>query len=239
VAIRAYYDGSSDEKRANWLTLANFSGTDEAWNAFEAERGNVLSQHNAPRSIDGSPFIHMADAMKQGQEFSGWTIGQVKALVFELVKAINCHSLYGAVCTVNLVDYKRAKHHLRTHPDSPESICVEQCVNAIHIPPGCERAPGLLHLYFGQNDKFRHKIGRVWDRTKKRKDAGWPLQIAQIDTVNSREVFGIQAADVVAWIFNRHYTIGDQEDMWFWVSLLQPSELYDYDKIMKKYGVAQ
>jgi hypothetical protein len=235
MAIRAYYDGSADERREHWITLAGFSAADCKWKKFKLDWHDTLVAHRAPVSpISGEPYVHMKEAMSGSKGYLGWSLNRVKPMIKDLNRVLFKFNeqVSGAVCTVNLDDYQLAKKHIAGHPDSPECICVDTCVSAIAIPRYCKDRS--LHLYFDKNEPFLHKINRVWLENKKRKEAGWPRQIQGIVKINSQSEIGVQAADVIAWIFNRHYTIGDHEDMYSWASF-QPSKLFNYDRIMARY----
>jgi hypothetical protein len=238
MAISVYYDGSADGNRKHWLTLAGFSATDRRWKEFNSHWHKVLGDHNAPRCpVSQNRYIHMNEAMFGTGGYTGWKIDQVKRLVKDLCNILFQYNgkIHGAVCTVNLDDYCRAKRIISGHPDSPECICVDTCVSAIAIPPYYRNRRRVLRLYFDKNEPFLHKINRVWERNKRRNGGGWPLQIAIIASVDMHIEYGVQAADLIAWIFNRHYNTGDHEDMYSWARF-QPSKLFDYEKILARYN---
>ena len=52
---------------------------------------------------------------------------------------------------------------------------------------------------------------KSWVRQIDKSGIGWAPLIASIVQADSKEVTALQAADLLAWIINRHYTEGDRE----------------------------
>jgi hypothetical protein len=243
--IKAYFDGSyygggnSDDPRCRSVTLSGFAASESVWKKFEIDWGKVLAKY-------GISSFHMSDAMSLGGKFSrrhGWDEIKRSRLIGELLEVLGKlrfinkfaleSNLIASTCTVLMDDYRRAKKEnpkLRT----PEAICVRFCVNQmpydIDIVSGGDRPQFVL--FFDRNEKFLHTIKRVWDRHKKKPEAGWPKQINLITDGNSMEMRPFQAADMFAWVVNKHNR-GESSPYAIATFLVTAhySFLFDYNKI--------
>src|SRR4030042_6844117 len=127
VSIRAYYDGSgkSNNPETQFLTLAGYAGTPEAWIEFEQRWSKVLQSWDCD-------YLHMQEARQLKGKFEGWDNDTVDRLLADLFN--ECFSpigwenyknqFYGASCTVNLEDYRKAYSEIPTLK-KPEVICVD------------------------------------------------------------------------------------------------------------------
>lgn len=213
VTLKAYYDGSGNSRdlAAEYLTLAGYVGTSDAWNQFEKRWSQVLGRY--PCS-----YLHMNEARLLKGEFEGWTHERVTALLADLFN--DCLSptgwedfkgeFYGASCAVNIADYRKAKEDVPSLK-SMESICVDYVITIalmalpenLDLPFGKE---GTLELFFDKGEPFKNKVDRMW-RGKPRGKLKGPLQLVSgIGSVDMRDVIGLQAADFLAWNTNRYYT---------------------------------
>lgn len=250
TTIRAYYDGSGNprDSQAQFLTLAGYAGTANAWQAFEKKWASVLQRH-------GCEYLHMREAWSLVGEFAkrkGWAKEKVQSLLADLFN--ECLSpigwqnfkgqFYGASCIVNLADYKKA-HIEMPQLKEPESICVDFVVTIalmalpenLSLPFGKE---GTIQLFFDKNEPFRHKVERTW-RKKPRKKLEHPLRlVSSIEEADLRDVIGLQAADFLAWSTNRYYVHGLTERGAFaGIARVLASPVferyYDYNKLQKEF----
>lgn len=218
LMIKAYYDGSydrglkSEDPKCRAITLAGLAASESVWEKFEIEWGKVLAKYgNIER-------FHMTDVMSLGRKFSrrhGWDEIKRSRLIGELLEVFGKlrsikefalgSNLMASTCTVLMDDYRRAQQENRKLR-SPEAICVRFCSNQmpydIDVESGGDR-PQLV-LFFDRGEKFRHTIDTVWCKHKRKADAGWPKQIKQIALGNSLEMVPLQAADLFAWVVNKH-----------------------------------
>jgi hypothetical protein len=243
VTIKSYYDGSgsSPDLAMSYVTLAGFSATHEAWEEFKRLWRAVLAKWSCP-------YLHMKEAKQLAGPFFGWTHEEVNQLVTELANQCLAHvswtthpnSFYGACCTVNLVDYRRACSEFPglNKIKSAEALCVDHVVTrALSLLPAIDDSPtgkcGSAELFFDRGEPFLHTIKRVWEREKKK--AGIFGLIARIIPVEMRQVPAIQAADMFAWHTNNGYSTGDSFSAML-VPLTCPSypQYLDYDRIVER-----
>ena len=247
VAIQAYYDGSgkSNNLTTKFLTLAGYAGTPDAWCQFEKCWAKVLQRWDCK-------YLHMKEANSLQEEFvisKGWTRERVSALLADLFN--ECLSptgwvdfkgqFYGASCTVNLMDYRKAREEKPTLKEA-EAICVDYVVTiALKALPENRNLTfgkeGTTELFFDKGESFMNKIWRVWCSKPNNKLIGKLGLISSIAGVDSRNVIGIQAADFLAWHTNRYYTHGLDEKTGAFASLIRAfaaplfSCYYDYAKL--------
>ncbi len=215
VAIKAYCDGSgkSDDRNSRYLSLAGFIAGPEAWDAFERRWGEVLARH-------GCEYLHMKDANALRGNFSTWTHERVNRLLSNLkdsclsAKAVNDYGTFVcAHCTVKLADYYSVA---ATYPQllgiKPEQFCGTLVVNvaASMLPDNASRPfgkDGTVELFFDKTESFMKHVDRDWRLNRKSRHASWNM-VSSVRPSDSKTVYGIQAADFLAWNVNRHFVTG-------------------------------
>jgi hypothetical protein len=199
MLVKAYYDCSMD---ASSVTLCGVQATESVWREFEPKWEAVLQKFQVKDNV-----LHMTYLMCLSRGFSrrhGWDEDRRRSLLTSLFNVIASfrgasYHLLARSCTVLLDDWRLAKEKLPMLR-SPEEICVNSCVGGLALPRECvgERRP--VQLYFDRNEKFMHRVRRVWERRKRQ-----PGKFSQIDTIEkiSSRHYALQAADLLAWIANR------------------------------------
>ncbi len=246
IAIQAYYDGSgkSEDPNVRFLTLAGYVGTPNAWQQFEERWHRVLQRWDCA-------YLHMNEARSLKGEFAarkGWTKDRVNVLLQDLFN--ECLSpigwgefkgeFYGASCTVNLEDYRRACADMPLN--EPEAICVD-CVVTVALralPENLEQPfgkEGSVEICFDKGEPFMHKVDKIW-RSKPNNQLEGPLQLVRsIGAKDMRDVIGLQAADFLAWHTNRYYTHGFREPTGAFAGITRVMATpmfewyYDYDRL--------
>jgi len=239
MGLKAYYDSSGNKrnKSEKVLTLSGFAASDDVWHRFKIEWKCALDDN-------GVHFFHMREAMFLKGHFNGnngWDEAKVYALVKDLFKVIGkfrTEEFEAYSCSVILSDYQRARLRI-PKLRSPEAICVNFCVGNLRIPTQDIETLKPVELFFDENEPFLNTIYRIWDQVKnKSQTRGWPKQIADIKSVNSKTSLPIQAADMFAWIVHRHLT-GSNNHPWYAATILLAdhySKIYDYEKIVAEYA---
>jgi hypothetical protein len=121
---------------------------------------------------------------------------------------------YGVACTINMQDYKRASKEIPSLKE-PEAICVDNVVTlALMALPDDPSKPfgksGTVELFFDKGERFMHKINRVWRSKPYHKLKGYHRLISAVAAVEARHVYGVQAADSLAWETLRSHATGDK-----------------------------
>ena len=142
--------------------------------------------------------------------------------------------------TVMLVDYRRAKAEIPSLMP-PEALCVNGCIGNL-VFPTADDVPATIYL--DKNESFQRQIQPVWQKRQKWFNRDWSRQIKAISTTDSTNC-GIQAADLFAWLGNKHEIMQRQTNpqdadrrMLVELSLLAffsayaRRSVYDYDKII-------
>ena len=251
ICVIAYLDGSGDTARGagsqQIVTLASIAAYQPAWVAFQRAWDLVV------QSNGGQP-IHAAALHYEASAGSITIIDKAVQVIADLdVAAFNCFA-----CGVSLSDYDRALRecpylqappHYK-QPKPPEAICVDWCTghlfNRLDIDVDKED-PVNIELVFDRNEGFIHWIHRVWTAptkvrpnwAKKRRSGDWlKARITSVKSADMETYRELQAADVVAWVVNRHHTHGDRDT---WYDKLQDKhkrdfKFYDYKALMSRYG---
>jgi hypothetical protein len=242
--MKSYFDGSGnfEDRRSDYLTLVGF--VTKAWPSFESRWEATLQEHGAPG------YLHMREATKLADGFSvknGWEENRVNDLIVSVIQSVRdlaLKDLFAFSCTVDLQVHRKL---LKTEPDLMKAphICASHCFGKL-LDHEREHNPGLaltFEVFFDRDEKFFPVIHRMWQRRwkKGRVRARVPNLfqcLASMASVNSRDVYPCQLADLLAWLINRKYTVGDRAE---WLQQLteaveyQP-HLVDADNIANYIG---
>lgn len=235
MALQVYYDGSGHDR---CITLCGVAATEDVWKRFEPRWSATLEAHNVKDN-----HLHMCDLMQLTEDFrreNGWDESKRLALLLDLWKVISefqAEHLIAYSCTVMMQDWRRCKEET-PKLCSPQSICVNFCAGGLHLHEGGSKEPFPLLLYFDKNEKFMHKINRVWQRRRRRRNNIFN-QIGTIENADWR-FYPIQLADMIAWTMNRANRGGDDSTDGFLIiaanmMIKHFSTTYDYDSIVKNY----
>lgn len=207
MIIQSYFDasGKTRDRSAQYLTLAGYSGTEDAWSEFGTNWGSILQRHEAS-------YFHCKEAIHARGEFIKWSKEHVRVLMKELINVlakINRQDLLGFSCIVALNDYAEVKSKI-PNLRPPEHLCLDHCI-------GCalrqSKRISQLEIFFDRDEPFDHAL-----RAFRNKGAWWSESIADIGPINVyRDIPAIQAADLLAWLTNRYWTKGPNDE---WAMLL-------------------
>lgn len=241
IAIRCYSDGSGkpNDLRSRFLTLCGLIGAPDAWAEFESGWAAILAANDSP------PW-HSKDAEAFRNDFADWDPARLRKLQEQLLDFLGTHThrrgIIHASCTVNLVDYRRARSEIPAIKQKPEELCAYHvAVIALGQLPDNPSAPlrkdGLLELFFDRDEPFRHPVQKEWEARKRDRSTDIMSRIVSIATVDHRDVLEIQAADLMAWSTNRHYTTGEQMRSFVSMLAVPTAHLYwDYEAFVREYG---
>ena len=158
----------------------------------------------------------MVEAMQHRGAFAGWTTERVGALLKDvfndcLVK-LDREAFIGFSCTVDLRAHRlvSAEH---PHMKSPEALCTAHCVDIVtkaarylYQPDG--PPPRSIEMTFDRGEPYGPLAQAAWGSDP---PPWWADAVLSIGVADWRAVRGLQAADLGAWTWNRHYTKQDQD----------------------------
>jgi hypothetical protein len=253
VAIKAYYDSSGkiDNPNERFLVLAGFAAPDSVWPQFESAWGDVLKEY-------GVCWFHMSELMALQGLFSrekGWDEGRRRAFILGLMNVWGKfvgERLQAYSCCLVLEDYRRISgENPSLEKKKAEEVClkccVDCCVGGLQITHEDFDVPRPISLYFDRGEPFLHRIDRVWRSTEgqkaQRNRYGWPYQVASITVADWRDVYPLQAADLLAGIVYRHYSSDNQDtcvegEEWYEASLMlmnHRTRHFDYERLKEAY----
>lgn len=248
LMLRAFYDGSGKgedlKSESLFLTLAGIVAYDDLWSDLEGQWRALLQKHQMP-------YIHMRHLGGLQKCFEGkhrevaeFVVSQFVALISHLDPAM--FGAYG--CTVNLADFRRAQAEFPAlQKREPADVCVNWCVGGfderilIDYRYPTEGADQFV-IVFDNGEEFEKRISRIYDAVKEDESLlpanDWVAQVATILPLDAKHFPGLQAADVLAWNCNRHYSQGDHDD-WFnaaWKNWQSEQVYYDYGRIVAEYS---
>lgn len=215
AVLQAFYDGSG--KDSSVLTLAGTAADAGIWPAFERVWGQIVNDLNA-----GKP-IHAADLMRNGNSAGA----RVVNACVDLLASLDADAYPMRCCSVNMTDFVRVQHaRPALGRKKPAALCVDVCVGDLfnHLDIDWDE-PGtspLIEIVFDRDEPFLHTIYRVFTAPAKHRpdwaravrDFPQRPRINSIRAGDTADFLELQAADVLAWVANRHHVTGDHEDWW-------------------------
>jgi hypothetical protein len=224
--LKAYLD-SSGKRRDQYITLVAIVASEANWPEFENHWISVLKSYSRRE-------FHMTE-----HQFKRWSDEPsiVKDMLNVLGKFPGPEFLIKS-CTVEMKGYQTAKKE-NPHLRRAEAICVNFCCGT-GLPPDKTDPDSpypKVELYFDRNEPYLDTLYSNW--LKRRKHQGWPSQIQQIKSVKACDCPGVQAADLVAWIWNAFHRDDSIARCFFpiFLDLLGGMhKFYDYELIKRDYG---
>ncbi len=193
-------------------------GDEAVWSEFDNHWGAVLEKHDAPTSGGGSRYFHGKEFFSRKGGYQGWSRKRSRELAadlgcvifdhFDKRNAVRPDSLRAVTCTVSKDAYERVK------PGRPElpaisKICLSDCLDVTMNHPAS--ANGIQLFFDRGSDRnepyFRHAHALVFDKKASVTKPMWANLVKVCTKINdSREVFAMQAVDMLAWSANRYFT---------------------------------
>jgi Protein of unknown function (DUF3800) len=197
--FEVYYDSSGRRGHQPATTLAGWAAPKHVWEQFSPLWEKALDDNGVT-----DRRFSMADLMGSYGRFKGWDDQQKDQLLtalFNVLAKFRPMGMSAYSCTVFFHAYDKAQAQV-SKLRKPEAICVNHCVGGLQLTDERPEDESInLHLFFDQNERFLNTVNKVWLQTKKQQ-RGWPHQVRAIETRTESD-YGIQAADLLAWIVNR------------------------------------
>ncbi|OFV99995.1 MAG: hypothetical protein A3H28_14905 [Acidobacteria bacterium RIFCSPLOWO2_02_FULL_61_28] len=224
----AYYDGSGTHDGSRALILAGFAAPLRIWESFDDGWQKALKRH-------GQSKLHMREAGVLFNKGNPEAVALIKDL-FNVIGSFRQSNFTAYSCSVLLDEYEAAKRVVPTLK-APEAICVDFCVGGLQLTAEDLSEPEPISVYFDTGERFLRHLDSAWRRARKvNPAAGWARQIRHVESVKS-DVAAIQAADLFAWLVNRHHG-GNGSAFWTASTIIAAkhlSQVYDCECLLKTY----
>lgn len=208
VCMLAYFDDSGNKGNSSnpHLTLACVAAHRDDWTPFESAWREKLKKHNFP-------YFHAKEILTGTPDDSTTEIlRDFTSVIHDHAVNFDAGSLIASSCTLNYDGYGKAKAQspLIRHEDL---IVFDRCLEIV-LPLAWtdHKTPLLIKTIFDAKDHCFLKVEEVWEAAD---NIGHPFaqRFARPQVESSKNVCGLQAADLIAWFLNRHYSEGT-EDAW-------------------------
>ena len=210
--LQLYCDGS---RNPQYVTLAGLGAEESTWAYLDKEWRDIL------RNRGGAAYMHMNEAFQHRGPFQGWSDDQINHLIFGLLgllKEVNHYYRFsGFRCTIDLAAHKTARS-INSNVPSVERICAalvfyraftwySEFTDAIITP---------MDIFFDRGEPYLDQLKQYWRTTeipywcepaKIANPAKFWDFIGRLESSN-KTVPAIQAADMLAWSYNRLKTDG-------------------------------
>ena len=216
VALKSFYDGSGkyEDVNAKVVTLAGYAAPPEVWHQIETHWGAVLSNcKKCPPSRRGTPYFHSKEAMNYSDGYKGWNVDTVEALVNQLQDVLAEQAnkgLAGFSCSIDLDGYRRFKAQNPT-VKRYEHLCINHCIGTMFQH---NDADFPIEIMFDRKEPFEPLLKYLWNEEIDGHRTWWANEVVTVAPVNdAKDSYGLQAADLLAWLANRYHTKGPY-DVW-------------------------
>jgi hypothetical protein len=230
MLLKAYFDHSGDgTDKQRYITLGGLVGPESGWSKLERGWKKTLCKHGAPEKL-GQPYFHAREAFKGVDGYLGWDAREkqrVQELARELRIVILASTLFSwkrrdglipVSCTIDSMEYyqvKQSKPKLRPK----YNICLDWCLLVAY------QYAHLRHNEYGDELKikpfFDGKTTKFYRTTceLQKGELGssdwWPNHMELPEVVPIYESCAMQAADLLAWVLNRHYSQpASENELW-------------------------
>jgi len=202
------FDGSgkSEDLHAPLVTLAGFAADDRAWEYFNAHWKRVLDEH-------GISKLHMAELMAGKPPYEGWSREQIDLLMQHLSLLPSYVAQYfkiqGARFSIDASAHRKWAG-ISNACSIPENLSLGAFYRLFQWYSNSPQAilEPIVILY-DRNEPYLNQMMQRWNRrSSSHKDKPWWNLIASIAPVDGSQVYGVQAADMLAWSYNRIRTKG-------------------------------
>lgn len=211
-SVKCYFDKSQgvDDAGDTWLTLVGFGAPDRFWRQFDDQWRRMLWER-----YPIAPYIHVVARMGPfAWRATGWDHEKQSALVFDAVNLLQTQDkqtfLYPR-CSLNVSGKERLVHEGYRIPDQVE-ICRDTCISGFYQKLYLidKNYTERMFLYFDRGEEFAHELKRRWRANRTAPDRApvdieklfWDM-IGDIDELDAKYCYPLQAADMVAWGYTR------------------------------------
>jgi hypothetical protein len=224
IAMKAYFDGSGDLKKRDFVVLAGVAANDPLWASFDAKWREILDDRDPP-----APYIHMREIVNGRKAFKpemGWDEKKTSQLILDClmyIQTLDKTDFRAFICTLDLGSYKYLVENGAKLPailTFLSRFCPELVVKW-YLEEFEKWYPQEMHFYFDQGEKFKGRFEERWTRGKKSSGRflnHWHL-VKTVTTADMRDEPALQLADLIAWGQNRRLVSEKYKDQRSWKML--------------------
>ena len=241
--MKTYFDGScgNDQNGNSWITFAGIAGTDDLWAKFDLEWSRMLRSR-----YPIAPYIHMIELLGHEDPFEGqvgWRYENKRQLIQDAVVLLSQMNKAQFIMGWSSIPESlrlRLKQDGKPVPDDPYLQLASDCMYLmvgqylLHAP---EVSQEPIYVFFDRGEKFLGTFKNNWlkYRTppgKPRNQENWFDTFAEVQEVDLRYHFGLQAADMIAWANSRALMEEERPYWWLkdWLIKCVPSSRLEYDE---------
>lgn len=243
--MKVFYDGSfgEDEKGDKWITLAGIAGTDSLWADFDRKWDKMLKSR-----YPIAPFIHMIELMNDEDPFEpavGWTSENKSQLIgdaIELMSQMKKAEFRMAWSSINESALTRLRQEGLDLSSDPLIHVTADCFFAtvgVYLTNVPDATQEPLYVFYDRGEKFLRKFKHKWlhGRTKHgcpSDPENWWDSFADVQELDLKNHFGLQAADMIAWGTSRALSDKERQFSWVkeWLLKVIPSTTVEYSETL-------
>ena len=208
VILKSYFDGGNqaDSREYEVLSLAVTMAPEIYWELFEQDWNDVLGKHRVG-------CLHTTDAVNRVEMYKGWTEAQRDNFLEDCVEAVARHfirlatasapgrfGIYCFVISINLADFvAHYQNNGGTALKNANEGCLRQALHQLLLWSEQQAMCESVDCFFDRGEPFYGYIVNILESKKAVRDARLVLKIKNTIQANSRELPGLQMADLFAW----------------------------------------
>ena len=210
IAMKSYFDGSGKYHDTKMLTLAGWSAV--RWESFEESWDAMLKHHRAP-------YLHMKEMIsphgRKGGPFKDWKQEDIDNLVDAAIDTAIIHrkdGLRAVSCTISVTEHKAVSASRRIV--GAHYLCSTSCLGAVlNYEKEVSQHRDWMEVYYDTADRFfRFWVDAVNSKSKKERVPDLQCIDAITGILQPTRVMPMQLADLLGWLQNRKYTVGDRNE---------------------------
>jgi len=202
--------GNAGDLSSPFVTLAGFAAEGDAWKYFDFQWRRVLDEHKIG-------YLHMTDLLAGAEPYVGWSESDIDLLMQKL-------SLIPSYVAQNF-RIQGARFSIDASAHRKWSDLTYACSISENLAIGAfyrlfqwyAKSPKAIldpiEILYDRGEPYLNQMMQRWNRRSSgsRRDKPWWHLISSIAPVDSKTVCGVQAADMLAWSYNRLRTRGSQD----------------------------
>ena len=183
-----------------YFAMAGFISHDAAWSRFNVLWNDALARHRAP-------YLHMKEFSGFRGSYEGWTEGQRRSLMADLLAVITNSPMRIIGAALKISDFTRLTRRVQDILDGPYVLCFNQMI----LGTGIHRqllVPGeKLDFVYSRQDQFRARMSKMWEKSRQVPEYGKDLRTLAFNDM--RTTPGLQAADLLVYEYRHYYHLRD------------------------------
>ncbi len=216
--VSAYIDESGIHENAKICVVAGYYGFEDAWNAFDYVWNKVLVDFGVPH-FHSVQFWAKDKAHNRVGPYANWKDERADVFLERLLLSIEGAQIHPVGSGIVVNEWKRfpieprrwltgavwngRKFKTNGSPSKPYYVPFQICI----LEPAKFMEPNTIQYFFGLDKNFAGHAQQMYNEMKELKELPERDQLGNIAFPLSKDVPGLQAADLLTYCFYKHCNV--------------------------------